>query len=122
MSTITAAPHSKLHEKRSLRSTRVTEAKGILIEILNDKEHPRYFCTDSEFKDLVGLSEPIIRKVRKDLNVLQRDERIYQYLLPSKPGTMFMDEMLLALGGRVEYHCLYHIMQKRGISYPRRNK
>ena len=113
---------SKIYEPRADQVARVKEAKEILNEIFSNEDHPRYFNTDSELKELVGLSEPIIRKVRKTLGILQRDERIYQYLLPHGPGAMFLDEMVLKLDGRVDYHCLYHILKKRGVDYPRRNK
>ena len=109
-------------EPKAQQAKRVADAKEKLRVILSDAESPHFFLGDSEFKELLGLSEPVVRKERLSLGIPQRDERIYQYLLPMVPDSMFLDEMVLKLEGRVDYHCLYHILKKRGVEYPRRNK
>ena len=109
-------------EPKAVQAKRVSEAKVKLRVLLSDVEGPHFFLGDSEFKEMLGLSEPVVRKERISMDIPPRDERIYRYLLPLKPDTMFLDEMVLKCGGRVDYHCLYHILKKRKVSYPRRNK
>jgi hypothetical protein len=111
-----------LFETKESRVERVAKAREFLTGIYNDPRHEHYFCCDSELRDLSGLSEPVIRSLRASLGIPQRDERIYQYLVKyHKPSTMYLDEMVLALEGRVEYYCLYHILRKRGVDYPKRS-
>ena len=109
-------------EPRREQALRVKKAKEQLRAILMDSSHPDYFSTDSTLHKKVRLSEPVVRDVRAELGVPARDERIYRYLSPFDPSSMYMDEMVLKCGGRVSYYCLYQIMTKRDVPFPRRNK
>lgn len=109
-------------EPRRDQAERVKKAKDLLRAILKDSGHKDYFASDSMLHKTLRLSEPVIRGVRAELGVPARDERIYQFLAPGDPSSMYMDEMVLKCGGRVSYYCLYQIMTKRGVPFPRRNK
>lgn len=109
-------------QPKAEQAKRVAAARAKLKAIFSDTNNEHYFRGDAELRVLLDLSEPVIRKERRKLGVPPRDDRIFSYLKPLSPETMFLDEMVLRCGGRVDYHCLYHIMNKRGVNYPRRGK
>lgn len=109
-------------EPRRSQAERVRKAKEQLRCILADSGHQDYFAADSALHKKLKLSEPVVRSVRAELGVPARDERIYQFLCKHDPSSMYLDEMVLKCGGRVTYYCLYQIMTKRGVQFPRRNK
>jgi hypothetical protein len=102
---------------------RVTVARKHMGVIFGDAAHADYFLLDTAVAERYGISTPTVRKIRRDIGVGPRDQRILEAVNKYGPSRMSIDDMLTAIGPRgVTYHGLYMLLRARGVAFMRKNK
>jgi hypothetical protein len=78
-----------------------------------------YFFGDTQMAKKLDISCPTVRKLRREIGVPAREDRIMA--IAEEMGPRFLDEYLERMPG-VTYHSLYMLLRMRNFEFLRKNK
>ena len=106
--------------KVSCFDTKITADK--IIRKLKDTTTPDYYLSDRELASKYDLKLSMVRKIREAADLPIKEDRIVKVVRTYPTETMFLDELVDKLNGRVSYNTLYKILRTHNIKFLRRNK
>lgn len=93
-----------------------------IVKALKTFEDPRYFYKDSEILEEFGLSRTYLRVIRKQYGIKKHKERIVDFLATINTSSLYVQDLVDLVGGRVDYMCFYKIIDSEGIPILKKGK
>jgi hypothetical protein len=104
---------SKQVDKRVGGTKRAEKAREFIKNVMGDVAHPMHFAKDIDFARMFDVSRHTIYKIRRDLEIPDRLERIVSRLKGVDTGNHTMKELCTLLN--VKYAGLYKILCEKNL-------
>lgn len=104
---------SKKVNKRIGGQDRALEARKELEKVFEDKKHPMYFAKDIEYARKFDVSRHTIYRIRDELKIVPRSERIIEHLKTLSLSKYTIRDLQKILN--VKYQNLYKLLEESGL-------
>lgn len=87
-----------------------------------DPDHPDHFLQDLDVQKKYGVGRTALKTACQARGIPNHRGRLVAALSKLDTGSMYLQDIIDALDGRIGYMCLYKTIRELGLPYLRKNR